>query len=175
MTPKLQILDNNGRLFGIINIIDLTFLLFVLSAVLGGIWIFERGDLYKDFNPYEREYEEKKVVLVLKNQTDFSIYDLIKYLRVSEEMENDMKVSKQGNLTLVHKDTLPFKILDVTNVTRAAQDHRLYNVVLSAKLKANFDICQGIYFYKGQPLEKGNQFSIHSDFLDFTGEIVDLK
>ncbi|NLX76625.1 MAG: DUF4330 domain-containing protein [Clostridiaceae bacterium] len=40
----MKILDNKGRLFGIINIIDLFVLLLVAAVVAGGIWYFSRKD-----------------------------------------------------------------------------------------------------------------------------------
>ncbi|NLM11201.1 MAG: DUF4330 domain-containing protein [Clostridiaceae bacterium] len=40
----MKILDDKGRLFGIINIIDLLVLLLVLVVIAGGIWFFSRKD-----------------------------------------------------------------------------------------------------------------------------------
>lgn len=40
----MKILDEKGRLFGIINIIDLAVLLLVLVLVAGGIWFLSRDD-----------------------------------------------------------------------------------------------------------------------------------
>ena len=48
----MKILDDKGRLFGIINIIDLLVLLLVLVVIAGGIWFFKEGYHQQDPRVY---------------------------------------------------------------------------------------------------------------------------
>ncbi len=65
----MRIIDEKGRVFGIINIIDLLFFLIVFFLVTGVLWLSYTGDLFRDFDPNKKEYIPKIVDITFQRQS----------------------------------------------------------------------------------------------------------
>ena len=64
----MPIIDYNGRIFGIVNVIDLAILIFFISLITGFLNLSQSGELYSDHDPAKKFFLEKNVSVILKDQ-----------------------------------------------------------------------------------------------------------
>src|SRR3989338_2194702 len=110
----MQIIDDKGKVLGIINIIDLTVLLFIISTITGFWWLMHTGELFKDQNPAKKLFMEKDVEILFKTRSDLivaAIQDEIIKQQYSEERFKVIKiisieksVKKIGSIEITKND-----------------------------------------------------------------------
>jgi len=91
----MKVLDEKGRLFGLINIIDLFVLLLVLVIIAGGIWFVSRNDASKEVKyPVETYYVTIKCSELNAGVADYiNIGDRLYYSNNFTDIEiTDVKV-----------------------------------------------------------------------------------
>ncbi|GEM_PF-5993183 len=137
----MKLIDNNGKVFGIINIIDLTASLFLISAITGFSWLVYTGELFSDHDPARKLFVEKEIELFLTNQQESTV---IKLKDTMQKTINDTNA-----------------LIRVTNITSNKHCKRdltnnttdiicIYNVNLNLKLKTQIDKSTNeYYFYNG--------------------------
>ena len=172
----MHFIDTKGRVFGIINILDLIVLLFFVSTVTGFFWLLNRGDFSRDFDPFKREYTEKEVEVGMQG-ISFATLTLIQleHERIERTIERKEAVRPE------HKDTFPLRILNITSLKsyrdemRVSTEDALYDISLVLRLKANYDPFKGVFFYHGIPLLKGSALMLETEQLSVKTIIIEVK
>ena len=158
----MKLINENGKVLGIINIIDLTVLLFIISAITGFSWLIYTGELFKNHNPYYKQFIEKDVEVILKNKIPQEI------LLLKDEMTK-LKDSDSG-----------IKILNVTvSQTKTSLNQggieiitNSYDAILLVRLKTHFDKYKNLYYYHSSPIEIGQTFEMETGLYNITATII---
>ena len=170
-----NIIDENGKVFGIINIIDLTVLLFVVSAITGFAWLMYTEELFRDHNPANKLFIEKNVEIILKNQSNTTIT----LLRGEMRRTGDDKTALLRIINTTFKKEL--RVISANNNTKSVE---LYTVILNLKLKTQVDKSTNIsYFYVGVDngkyyedimLQPNKTFQLITGKINVTGRIIKI-
>jgi len=163
----MQLIDEKGRVFGVVNIVDLTVLLFIVSATTGFWWLLQTGNLLKDFsefNPKKEFFFDAKTEVVLTKQTTVDITLL------ESEIER-----------LKNTEHIPIRILKITKIEPSLNtlgsitvQGKLLDATLLLSVRAKFDPLEKVYYYNGMPLMPGKDIPINTGLFDKQGKIINL-
>lgn len=152
----MKIIDDEGRIFGIVNVIDLTVILFIISAITGFSWLVYTGELFKDHDPYKRNIVQKEIVISIVNpDTDF--IDAVK-----------KEILRTKNITIETK-------INKITLEKIKTAKRIMNVTIQIPAKK----MDGEYFYyrdlyNPYKIKLNAQIPIKTQNIDLDGEIVDI-
>lgn len=160
----MKIIDQKGRLFGLINIIDLLVVLLLLSFI---------PLLYRVYETFKLE----------KNMVQELVFARVEFSDMTPEFvkvvsKGDTEKDASGNLVgkLVNISSAePSKVwVVVDNKILGAISHPTKkDLIIDAML-----LCakrDGVLFYKNSQVKIGNTISFTTDLYNFTGKIVGLK
>lgn len=146
----IKIIDDKGKVFGIINIIDLTVILFLISTTAGFAWLIYTGELFKDHNPAKKLFVEKDVDVLLIAQPNSTI-------QILRDARNNQINSEERitliNVTSIKKSVKRTGAIDILN-------NNLFDIIISVRVKSYFDRRQNVYYYKGTPLKPTENLSL---------------
>lgn len=176
----MKVIDEKGRLFGKINIIDFAILVFVfvlVSMIYLGYKITTRdtGKVYKEANI------QVKCIKIMPELTNFiKIGDVEK--NSSGKIIGRITASKIVTLDQAHRK----KTTSVSG--EAPADYVVLNMgdrVMVMPLSDNIDmvvdlniVCnieRNVPYYKGQAVKIGKEFTLATDLYEITGYVIDLK
>lgn len=137
----MKLIDNNGKVFGIINIIDLTALLFIISAITGFLWLVYTGELFGDHDPARKLFIEKEIEFILKNQQE----------QIMPKLEEAMQKTINDTSALIRITNITSNKHCEKDLTNTTTDIICsYDVNLNLKLKTQIDkSTDEYYFYNG--------------------------
>lgn len=165
----MQLIDEKGKVFGIINIIDLTILLFLTSTITGFGWLYYTGDLFRDLDPARKLYAEKDAELLLENQSR-------SILRVIEREIGTLNNNQTLSLRLLAITTTPhIEKKGPVEITR----NETYDIILRATVPTISDLNTAIPYYnhptKGYiPLVNGTLLTITIAHFDLNATIISM-
>lgn len=145
-----KIIDDKGKVFGVINIIDLTVILFLISTISGFAWLIYTGELFKDHNPAKKLFVDKYIEVMFNAQPNSTILLLQNEINKQENSEARLKII---NITSVKNSIEKTGAIEVTN-------NNLFEIIISVRVKAYFDKRQNVYYYKGTPLKPSENLSL---------------
>ena len=166
----MKIINDKGKVFGIINIIDLTVLLFIISTITGISWLIYTGELFKDHDPAKITFQKKKVELFIDNQTENTIKQLSK-IKLPEKISDNIQLDN----TKIERTNEQINILTNTKNTSINS----YNITFWLDLKTQTDFyTKTIYVYDGikpMPLEENQHFFLTWKNNTFNTTIISIK
>ena len=145
----MDLIDEKGKVLGIINIIDLTILLFLVSVITGFFWLVYTGELFKDHDPVKRRYVYLNVTALLLKQT-YSDLQLLE----QEIIRQDDDIRKPKVFTIFNATPSTIE----SGVITIPQKKQLYfDVLLMIQIPTKFDALanKSYYFF---PVNKDLQF-----------------
>lgn len=156
----MNIIDDKGRFLGIINIIDLISIIFLLFLTLGFFQLYQKEDLFRDFNPQKKEYIQKEVLLLIKNQNLKDILE-IKFIKESQNFSENFRIT---DIDYVKSSQIPYP-----------QNNEFYDIQITTQLYTHFDHCTQQYYYNNYQLLKNVQIILKYNEKEITGEILEIK
>ena len=155
----MPIIDYNGRIFGIVNVIDLAILIFFISLITGFLNLSQSGELYSDHDPAKKFFLEKNVSVILKDQPNSTK----RYLEEGIQSVND-------NASLM--SILQVRSLSIRQYSNNKTSEDLL-VLLQAK--TFYDKNQDTYYYKSMPLKYTESLHINLSNIDANSTIVCIE
>ncbi len=163
----MQLIDEKGKVLGIINIVDLTVLLFILSTVTGFWWLLQTGNLLKDFsdfNPKKEVFFDVKTEVILTKRTPADVALLKSEIERLKETKN-----------------IPVRIFNITQIkpTLITQgsvqvEGKFFDAALFLNIRAKFDPLEKVYYYEGMRLDPGKEILINTGFFNKKGTIINV-
>lgn len=167
----MQLIDDKGRVLGIINIVDLTVLLFLISTVSGFAWLDYTGILFEDFsdfNPKKEVFFDKQIEVILMEQP----IPEVTLLKQEINRLNDTK-------------DIPLRILRITSIKQrlATADYEsvhierrknYYDITLLLAVRTKFDALEKVHYYEDTKLAPGNHLDINTGFFNAKATIINV-
>ena len=161
----MTIIDHKGRLFGLINIIDLAVLFFLLSII--AVIIFG----YLTFVKSSSLQMERWITIQIR----FSeIYPEISGIISSGDVEKNSSGKTIAKLTSIASIT-PSKVwVAVDNKVLSPIDDPVKKDII-----ANIEVLcterNGVFYYKGNPIRIGDTITFTTNLYNASGMVVDIK
>lgn len=150
----MQIIDKNGKILGIINIIDLTVLLFLTSTITGISWLVYTGELFKDHDYKKKIYTDKTIEIEAIIETHSELEAIKKIMHASQKSEfTSLKIL---NITTEY---LPANIIEKKKHFEIIKKNTL-NLKATIILKTLKDYYTGIYYYNYHPIQINSTIQI---------------
>lgn len=159
----MPIIDEKGRIFGFINIIDFFVILFLITTITGFLHLAYTGNLYKDFDPQKKEHIKKVINLNIQKQTFSDISEFKKQLNLEES--NNVSRSQNINIT-------SFELSTQTCVETTPEDR--YDLQITATIDAYLDRTSSTYYYENQQLIIGVPFYLEMGGKNYTTQILNI-
>lgn len=170
----MRIIDDKGRLFGKLNIIDLFVLLIIFSfcfvwakyALFGGL-----SDLRKQIETkMDAQLESNLNLNMEENQSmNYVEKEVVLFLTVPDWMAKHIKVGLKQELG--HR--IIAQVLEIEQLREPTETDK--NFIFSLRVKLLITEIDGLFYYQKQPVKISNNLLIKTDLLDIGGFITDIR
>ncbi len=164
----LKLWDERGRLFGLVNVVDLL----VLLVLVGGIFIFY--DRYGR-NPAEKQaagskVQEIEVVIFLRNNYGFIKDSLV---RDKPELRNFRNGEFFGRITDIKVRNALILTRTSSGLNKVVADPRRYDIFLTVRCRATKAGRE--YFVAGEPVKIGEQVRLFAPRTYIEGYPLEIR
>ena len=162
----MKLIDEKGRLFGLINVIDLSVILIIITGV---VFIYSG---YKSVYKHQHDYvEEIYYITMMSNAVAVSVADVVK---IGDK-------GKEGAAEVVRVKRLDIKrFIDPYQIVKKYEgSDEIINYEVVSKLlivfKAKCHLKRGLVHLNGVARKRGKSFAFSAFNYDLTGTILDIS
>lgn len=158
----MKMIDQKGRLFGLINIIDLLFILIILFALVGGV------KKYQQKVPVAEGTKEGTVTFLVTNIRQLSIDEMV----IGDQIYHYDKGGLLGSIEEVKSEPYTDR-LDYQGQWIEAPVPDKYQAYL--KVKVDYTESQDAYTVGGEAMRVGSEYRLKTKRNTFYGTCVDMS
>lgn len=158
----MKIIDKKGRLFGLVNVIDLLFLLIVLVAIVGGAKKFHKNI------PVAERVQEGTVTFMVVNIRQLSVDQMV----VGDTINHYDKGTLVGTIEDVKAEPFMDVLEDQGQFIQAPVPNRYQAFI---KVKVDFSDGQDAYTVGGEPMRVGSEYRLKTKRTTFYGTCVNMS
>jgi len=159
----VEFIDENGRVFGVINIVDLLAILLILAVFVAGVSFVLANDSQLD-----SQGEENTVAVTVTIRID----EVQPY--VASAVPNGGFVSEDGTVRVLNKSTRSAEVIvkDESGQLHVREHPQLQTVVVQVELAATRS--EGVLQYDETPLKIGRTITLDFENVEIKGSITGL-
>lgn len=159
----MHVIDDEGRVFGIINIIDLLVFLMVFFLIVGVLWLSYTDDLFRDFDPNKKEYVSKIVDVTFSRQSS----------AITALLNDSSGITTNPRITITNISSVKESMQSEICVGRPINDS--YDITVRAELKTYSDRNTHTLYYYNDSLHDGLSVNLNIGNLTIVGNIIAIR
>lgn len=164
-----SIIDEKGRLFGLVNIVDVLVILLVLAIVIGGVAVALSGDSDSEPDGSQADPPPTTNGTNVTNVTNVTRYVTLDFGRQPAYVADNIEVGQQWPQTESREQ------FTITDVYLSGRFNDQTTVVVRARVNGTTNESHGTFKYRNDPLYLGDALTLTTNEVQIDGTVTALE